>query len=169
VLASNEQRLLSWLNKLPTSRLDRLVQTTEDFINGLGVVLKPKRLMAAAIWSLIAWLTTWLQLAFLTASVGITSEPFYFPFIAGVTAFGAAVPSLPGAVGVFELSASWAMMALAVARENALSVAILWHVLQVLITSVLGGWAFAKEGQTVIQFADKVQRVATEAPDEAVR
>jgi hypothetical protein len=72
-------------------------------------------------------------------------------------------------VGVFELSASWAMMALDVVRENALSVAILWHVLQVLITSVLGGWAFAKEGQTVIQFADRVQKAASATSDDVVR
>jgi uncharacterized protein (TIRG00374 family) len=167
-LASNEQRLLGLLGRLPSSRLDRVIRMTEDFINGLGIVLRPRRLIAAAFWSLIAWVTTWIQLALLMDAVGIESELFFFPFIAGVTAFGAAVPSLPGAIGVFELSASWAMMALDVARANALSVAILWHVLQVIITSLIGGWAFAKEGQTVIQFANRVQKVVAESPDETM-
>lgn len=166
LLAANQQRLINLLERLPRRHLGRLINATEDFIDGLGIILEPRRLLKAAFWSLIAWLTTWLQLAALTAAIGIESEAYYFPFVAGVTAFGAAVPSLPGAIGVFELSASWALMALDVIRESALSVAILWHVLPVIITSVFGGWAFAKEGQTVLEFADRVQQAAAESPEE---
>ncbi len=72
-------------------------------------------------------------------------------------ALGAAIPSSPGALGVYELATVAGLLVFGYPRELAVSVAIVSHGLQLGIIALLGGWALAKEGQTLLGLADQAQ------------
>ena len=114
-------------------------------------------LVKAAFWSLMAWGTTWLQLWILLAMFGIHGSLIVSLFVSGVIAFGAAIPSSPGAIGVFELSAKAGLLVFGYPSEAALSFAIVTHILQLTITGIFGGWGLAREGRTILDLASKTQ------------
>jgi hypothetical protein len=132
-----------------------------DFMSGLEGLLQIRILVRATLWSLIAWVTTWAQIFIIMSMFGIQESFYAIPFISGIVAFGAAIPSSPGAIGVFELSTVAGMTALGHAREDGLGIAIIWHGIQVVMTSAIGAMALAKEGDTL---ADLAQKVRTRLP-----
>jgi uncharacterized membrane protein YbhN (UPF0104 family) len=67
----------------------------------------------------------------------------------GAAAFGGAVPSLPGAVGTFEGAFGGALTLLTGDQSTSLAVALTSRFLNYLTSVALGGYALAREGQTV--------------------
>ena len=67
----------------------------------------------------------------------------------GAAAFGGAVPSLPGAVGTFEGAFGGALTLLTGDQSTSLAVALTSRFLNYLTSIVLGGYALAREGQSL--------------------
>lgn len=88
----------------------------------------------------------------------MTSSPVILVFVTGVTAFGAALPSSPGAVGVYELSTVAALLVFSYPQPMAVGLAILAHALSLIITGGLGAIGLAREGQTIMGLASQAQR-----------
>jgi len=78
-------------------------------------------------------------------------------FVPGVIAFGSALPPSPGAIGVFEIAAVAGLLVFGYERETALSIAILWHGMQLLTTAILGGWGLSRQGRSLGDLIRKVQ------------
>jgi uncharacterized protein (TIRG00374 family) len=157
VLLSQRSRLIQFLRKLPGADLWGLHEAADDFIEGLEIIRESSRMIIAAFWSSVAWATTWFQLWVLLRMFGIEGSIVVSLFVSGVIAFGAAIPSSPGAIGVFELSAIAGLLVFGYPHESALSFAIVVHILQLSMTGIFGGWALAREGQTVLGLAAKTQ------------
>lgn len=153
------------LARFPGKRLSRLSNMADSFLMGLDVLRDPRRLAGAGFWSAIAWLTAWAQIWCAQRAFGISSWITAL-FVLGVVAFGAAVPSSPGAIGVYELAATAALLAFDVPRETALSVAILSHIALLGVTSLLGAIALAREGQSVSKLAASAQRLFVRTAEE---
>ncbi len=66
-----------------------------------------------------------------------------------VAPLGIAAPSSPGAVGVFELSVVGALSVFRQDPSTALALAITLHVLQVMLTGLLGAAALARDGESI--------------------
>jgi uncharacterized protein (TIRG00374 family) len=159
VLLSQRRKLIRFLRKLPGSGFWGLHEAADDFIEGLEIIRESSRIIMAAFWSLIAWATTWFQLWVLLHMFGIEGSIIVSLFVSGIIAFGAAIPSSPGALGVFELSAIAGLLVFGYSHENALGFAVVAHLLQLIMTGVFGGWALAREGQTVLGLAAKTQNL----------
>jgi uncharacterized protein (TIRG00374 family) len=157
LLLTQRMRLVQLLRKLPGGGLWGLDAAADEFIGGLNNLLDLRVLLKAAFWSLMAWATTWLQLWILLAMFGIHGSLIVSLFVSGVIAFGAAIPSSPGAIGVFELSAVAGLLVFGYLREVALSFAIVTHILQLCMTGIFGAWALAREGRTILDLAAKTQ------------
>jgi uncharacterized protein (TIRG00374 family) len=157
VLLSQRMRIIQVLKKLPGAGFWGLDVAADEFIGGIEGLLDVKTLLLAAFWSLTAWATTWVQLWILLHMFGVYDTILVSLFVSGVIAFGAAIPSSPGAIGVFELSAVAGLLVFGYPREVALSFAVVTHVLQLSMTGAFGGWALAREGRTVLGLADKTQ------------
>jgi uncharacterized protein (TIRG00374 family) len=141
-----------------------LKEAAEHFLTAIGSLTShPMRLVQAAFWSMIAWLTNWLMIWLLLAAFGEVAPAVVPFFTSGVVAFGAALPSSPGAIGVFELSAVAALLVFGYSREVAAGVAILAHGLVLVLPSILGAWALAREGQTLRGLASKAQSLFRKA------
>ncbi|NIM92532.1 MAG: flippase-like domain-containing protein [Anaerolineales bacterium] len=157
VLLTQRERINGWLGKLPAKGLWGLDAIIDGFIGGMEVLRDPKTVLKAAFWSLMAWVTAWVQIWLLLRMYGESGSLVVSLFVSGIVAFGAAIPSSPGAVGVYELSALAGLLAFDYSRETALSVAITGHMLQLVITSAFGAWALAREGETLTGLAAKTQ------------
>ena len=70
-------------------------------------------------------------------------------FVLGAAALGGAVPSLPGAVGTFEGAFAGALTLLTGDQSTALAVALVSRFLNYLTSFVIGGYAFAKDGESL--------------------
>jgi uncharacterized protein (TIRG00374 family) len=154
IVSRSPKATAAMIAKLPLPGLKHLAS---NFMSGLEGVLQLRILAGATFWSLIAWVTTWEQIFIIMSMFGIRESFLALPFISGIVAFGAAIPSSPGAIGVFELSTVAGLTALGHAREDGLGVAIIWHGIQVVMTSIFGSMALAKEGDTLSELAQKVR------------
>jgi hypothetical protein len=80
-------------------------------------------------------------------------------FSLGVAALGIAAPSSPGAVGVLELSIVGALSLFGLDASVALALALTIHVIQYLITGLLGSYALAKDGDSLMDLYRRVRRL----------
>lgn len=168
LLLFKREAFLRMLQRLPGRGLWGLSGAADRFLSGIGSLTShPVRLLLAAFWSTIAWLTNWLMIWLLLAAFGELAPAVVPFFTSGVVAFGAALPSSPGAIGVFELSAVAALLVFGYSREVALGVAILAHGLVLALPGILGAWALAREGQTLRSLASQAQSFFRKAEDTA--
>jgi uncharacterized membrane protein YbhN (UPF0104 family) len=119
-------------------------------------------------WSLLAWVTAWISLALVMRMFGLPSSPVILIFVTGVTAFGAALPSSPGAVGVYELSTVAALLVFGVPQAVAVSLAVLAHALSLVTTGGLGAIGLAREGRTILGLAEQAQKFFRRAQETLV-
>jgi uncharacterized protein (TIRG00374 family) len=158
---------LRLLQRLPGGGLWGLSEAADRFLTEIGsMTAHPWRLVRAAFWSCLAWLTNWLMIWLLLAAFGERASPVVPFFSSAVMAFGAALPSSPGAIGVYELSAVAALLVFGYSREVAVGVAILAHGLVLGLPGALGAWALVREGQTLRDLASQAQTLLrrTEKP-----
>ncbi len=158
LLLHKREAFLRFMQRLPWRGLWGLSGAADRFLSAIGSLTShPARLVLAAFWSTIAWLTNWLMIWLLLAAFGEVASAVVPFFASGVVAFGAALPSSPGAIGVYELSAVAALLVFGYSREVAVSVAILAHGLVLALPGILGAWALAREGQTLRGLASRAQ------------
>ncbi|MDX1600780.1 MAG: lysylphosphatidylglycerol synthase transmembrane domain-containing protein [Anaerolineales bacterium] len=167
LLILTRKQLLELLARLPGARWIGLAGLFDAFAGGFGEVADAGRLSRSGLWSLAAWVTAWIQLAFVFLMFDLQGSLVTFVFVTGVTAFGAALPSSPGALGVFELSMLAAMTVVGYEQVDGVSVAVTAHVLQVGITGALGAVALAREGESVVSLAKRAQNMMNQVQEEA--
>jgi uncharacterized protein (TIRG00374 family) len=165
IMQSQRRRIISLLKRLPGRGLWGLDTAADEFIVSLEGLMELNTILAAGFWSIVAWVTTWVQLWLILRVFNIQGSIIVSLFVSGVIAFGAAIPSSPGAVGVFELSAIAGLLVFGYSREVALSFAIVAHMLQLSLTGIFGAWALAREGQTIRKLAFRTQSFFQKARD----
>ena len=154
------QAMLARLPGVAGRVLPRLVQGLTTGVHAAG---RWPRLLPGALWLLAGWAMAWIQLELYLRMYGTTGSPTVWLFALSVIAFGAAVPSSPGAIGVFELAGSAGLRACGYPAETALSVAVTVHVTQIVVTGLLGSWFLAREGESVARLAQAARELARRA------
>jgi uncharacterized protein (TIRG00374 family) len=169
VVARNQARLVR-LTRATLQRLgarwlhpERWAARVEALLAGLSVFQDPRRALAAAGWSFLAWVSaglgTWFTLlAFLPGATVLMA------FVTlTVVALAAAVPSAPGSAGVFEFTVVQILAVFGVDQNRALSFGLIFHLQQIALIMVLGGLALAREGETLAHLARSAQAVVARA------
>ena len=121
----------------------RLRRFARDTLDGLSEPIAPRRLAMLVVFSVVAWIL-WAVAAMLVArSVGIELGLLDAVFVAAVINLGVAIPSSPGFVGTYQWLSVAALGVFDVAREDALSFAILvqavWYIPTTAVGAVLLG------------------------------
>jgi uncharacterized protein (TIRG00374 family) len=150
LIGSRPQAAKRVANTLPVALLRRLIA---DFVDGLSLLSQPQRLIQAGFWSLVAWATAWGQLGLAMRACGLEGTIVVWLFVSGIIAFGAAIPSSPGAIGIYELSALAGLATFGFPHLQVLSTAVLLHGIQLAGTSLLGAWGLSRQGQTLLALA----------------
>jgi uncharacterized membrane protein YbhN (UPF0104 family) len=140
---------MRWMAGLPGRLGPRLSAIAARFFLGLEDARKGGRLPLALGWLLVGWVMAWAQVVLYLRMFGETGGLGVAVFSLGVIALGGAVPSSPGALGVYELAGVAALSFLGYPREIALGTAVASHLVQYSLVLVLGGVFLAREGRSV--------------------
>lgn len=148
-LKKNQHRVLAWFetNGGRAVRIKNWVgPRMKDFFAGLEILSDPGRFLRAFLWMAASWaLALTYQYLLLEAVVG-EARLLWVAFSLGAVALGAAVPSSPGNLGVYEASLMGALLVFGIDRSQALTYAILSHFLNLGVTAIFGSLALILEG-----------------------
>lgn len=135
--------VLGWIPRLDPERWARML---DGLFEGLAPLRSGRRGLALLAWSLVTWACVvafyWAMLrAFLPRPPALAA-----PFLVCVLGLGMAVPSSPGAVGVFHAVARYGLTApFDVPTDQAVTVAFAVHAFQYVLMCLLGLVGLARE------------------------
>ena len=127
------------LVRLPSIEHDRWLEWFDGLVEGVGALRSARQATGLIVWSIVTWaLTAGHYLAILWAFI---EQPRVVEagFLTAATGLGVALPSAPGAMGVFHSVARYALqLPFGVAAETAVVVAFAAHTFQYAIMCLLG-------------------------------
>jgi uncharacterized protein (TIRG00374 family) len=115
------------LKPFPKIVADKTVPLLVSFISGIKLPSKTGELCAVALSSIFIWLTAALPIDLILKAFNIHLPFIDSLFILVFLVFAVMVPAAPGYVGPYHAACMYALMAFAVPKEQALSVAIVVH------------------------------------------
>lgn len=130
------RRALGWVPRLDE---DRWARAFDGLFEGLAPLRSGRRTLALLVWSVVAWASVvayyWALLrAFLPQPPTLAA-----PFLVCMVGLGMAVPSSPGAMGVFHAVARYGLtIPFGVPTAQAVTVAFAMHTFQYLLGCLLG-------------------------------
>lgn len=134
----------------------------DSFMDGLSALTSlPRFLLSFALMALV-WLSGALNYYLLLLGFVPDAPLWATVFSLGVVSLGIAVPSAPAGIGVFEGAMVAALSVAGIDGGKALAYAILLHVLHIVVSGVIGGIAFARQGESVFSIAERLQRNSKE-------
>jgi hypothetical protein len=161
------RRALGWgFARVPRLDAARWLEAADGLLEGLAALRSPRRLMGLLFWSAVTWgcsviyyraileaflaRTSWVQAAFLTCAIALSM----------------ALPSSPGAVGVFHSVARYALeLPFGVPAERALAVAITAHALQYVLMCALGVFGLMRQELSLQQLRSNIMTTMTETEE----
>jgi len=123
---------------------ERLAGLVQAVAAGFAALGSPRRLTAAVVWSGVLWGVNALSFYVGFQAFGIPVSLAGALALQGILAFGIAIPSSPGYVGVFEAAAMAALALYGVPPDIAFAYAATYHVLTFLPITLLGLWSVTR-------------------------
>jgi uncharacterized protein (TIRG00374 family) len=127
-------------------RVPRLLDLGRRLREGLAVVGRPRALAAALGFSVLAWTFSIATFVVGGAAVGLQLSPAQGALLSSGVALATIVPSAPGYLGTFELTAVGLATQFGIASDTAFAMALLVHAMILLVTSVGGALAALRLG-----------------------
>jgi uncharacterized protein (TIRG00374 family) len=149
------ERLTSHIGFL--SRLGK--QVLPNFFSGLQVLTEPGRFLRAGVWFLLNIGVALLQYSVLMLAFFPHARLLWVIFCLAVSSLGVALPSSPGGLGVFEGAVVGALAIFKLDAGTALAYALTMHFWNYLVTGLLGSYALARDGESILHLYDRVRRV----------
>lgn len=146
------RRLIPW-----PKLADKVTGLMHGVVSGLGAMRSPTRLAAVSAWSLVLWTIGGLSFWMVARGFGIEIGLGGAFLIQGVLAFGVAVPSTPGYVGVFEAVIVGVLSIFGIDKDLAFAYAVTYHVATFFPIVVLGAVSVLR---TPISLGDLRQKSA---------
>ncbi len=129
------------------------------FFSGLEVLTDGWRFLRAIGWDLLNWGVALMQYYLLLLAFFPNGKLLWSSFALAVTALGISVPSSPGALGVFEAAMVGALGIFGKDPSTALALAITGHLLQYLVTGILGAYGLARDGESLTGLYRRIRRI----------
>ena len=137
------ERLLRRLVPFP-ALAERLAGLVHAVATGFAALGSPRRLAAAVVWSGVLWGVNALSFYVGFQAFGMSVSLAGALVLQSVLAFGIAVPSSPGYVGLFEGAVILALALYGVPADLAFAYAVTYHVLTFLPITLLGFWSVTR-------------------------
>lgn len=165
LLARNRQWALEVNQKLG-QRLPLIRRLTDrvvpSILDGLAILTDGRLFLWALIWASLDWAIAILQYHALVRAYVPQAPLLWGSFTLMVAALGIAAPSSPGGVGVFEAAIVGALALFGVDSSVALAAAITAHLLQYLVTGVLGIYALVQDGESLTGLYRRIRGIQPE-------
>jgi uncharacterized protein (TIRG00374 family) len=144
----------------------KIVRSLDKFIHGFSCFRSPADLGKAFLYSGAIWLLVALSYYFINLGFKFTSPlPLYAPLLlVAIVSLAVSIPSSPGFIGTMELGVIAALHIIepALTRNEALSYAIIVHVVQVLPSAFIGLFYLWTEHLTIAELV-KAEEMGAEA------
>jgi uncharacterized protein (TIRG00374 family) len=161
------RRLARWcLERAKRLNAERWLGVLDGLLDGLSALRSPRRLVALLAWSVVTWVFVvgyyWAMLwAFLNHPPLVQGS-----FLTCAVGLGMAVPAAPGAMGVFESVARYALeLPFGVLEEQAIAIAIASHAFQYVLSNLMGLIGLAQLGLSLGQL--RADAAALESADDS--
>ncbi len=152
LLVNNQRIVYKSLEKMGTylPKLSLLIEARiQAFFMGLTVLTKPLDLIFVFYWMMMTWFFA-LSAQFLLLKAFLPQvNLIWIVFGQGLVALGAAAPSSPAYIGVIEAAWVGALTMFGVRSGTALAYALASHLLNIVVTGLIGGYALVKEGESI--------------------
>jgi glycosyltransferase 2 family protein len=119
------------------------------FLRGLAVLTEGGFFLKALAWMVLDWVIAVFQYYLILLAFFPNAPLLWAAFALGVAAIGIAAPSSPGAIGVMEAAIVGALSLFNLDPSVALAFALTTHVIQYLLTGVLGAYGLSRDGETL--------------------
>lgn len=143
-------------------RVPRLLDLARRLRDGLAVVSRPRTVVAAIGFSLVAWTFSIATFVLGGAALGLGITPMQGALLSSGVALATIVPSGPGYLGTFELTAVGIASQFGIDRDAAFAMALLVHAMILLVTSVGGAISAARLGVGLSTGSDEDQEAGTQ-------
>lgn len=143
-------RAFGYLARALPTRLNRFATAAfASFVNGLGSMRRPAVVLGTALLSLAVWAVEWSAYLMVASAfdLGLATPQLAAAcaLLLVVVNLGIMLPAAPGYVGTFQFFAVSALAVWGVPREAALAVAIVAHLAQYVLVTVIGLAFFGRE------------------------
>jgi uncharacterized protein (TIRG00374 family) len=166
LMARNRQRVLRLFERL-AGRWPFIMRMGGSmlpaFFDGLEVLTNGWRFLQALGWMLLNWLVAVAEYYFLLLAFVPNVKLLWSTFTLAVAAFGVALPSSPGSVGVMEGAIMIGLAPFAifgVSASTALAFAIIIHMMNFLLNGLLGAYALGKDGESLTDLYARVRSIS---------
>ncbi len=159
-LARHGQHVQGWLYSWLGERwawMDRLLAKAGDILAGFGALTSPRSFSLSLFWMLLCWLLLAAEYYVLLQWFAPHASLWWAIFALSIGMLGAALPSVPSSLGVYEASLVGALALFNVPFAAALSFAITLHLIHILLSGLLGLWGLAQEQETLLGLYRRIQ------------
>jgi glycosyltransferase 2 family protein len=122
----------------------------DSLFSGLAILTDGWLFVRFLFWMTLNWAMAILQFLVLLMAFYPQARLLWSLFGLGAVAFGNAIPSLPGAVGTYEGALGGALTILSGDQSTALAAALTSHLVGIISNALLGTFALAREGETLM-------------------
>lgn len=135
--------------------LQRFAGLVKSLFEGLAILTDGWLFLRVLLFMVINWAIAIVQFSVILLAFFPNAQPVWAMFGLGAAAFGGAIPALPGGVGTFEGIMGGAVALVTgdpnneIIKANAFAAALVAHMLNYLITGVVGIYALSREGKTL--------------------
>lgn len=126
------------LNKLPGKLANKVDKLIHHFIDGLQVVTNIKLILYLFVLSALIWLLDVLAIYILLKDFGFNLPVLASFVVMIILIVGIAIPTAPGYIGNWHFACVLALNLFGLAKADALSFAVIYHFLSMIIVVVLG-------------------------------
>jgi hypothetical protein len=133
------------------------------FFDGLEVLTDGWRFLRALGWMVLNWLVAIAEYYVLLLAFVPHAKLLWSTFTLSVAAFGVAVPSSPGSVGVLEGAILIGLAPFAIygiSSSVALAFAIIVHMFSFLLNGLLGAYGLGKDGESLTDIYARVRNIS---------
>lgn len=153
------RRALGWVPRLD---VERWVRTLDGLFEGLAPLRSGRRGLALLAWSVVTWACVVAYYWAILRAFLVRPPAPAVPFLVCVVGLGMAIPSSPGAVGVFHAVARYGLtVPFGVEADQAVTVAFALHAFQYVIGSLLGLVGLARESLSLGWLRSQVASVTS--------
>jgi uncharacterized protein (TIRG00374 family) len=165
LLARNREWALGMFDRL-TDRWPRLQKLGSSFLAplfaGLAILTDTWLFLRALLWMALDWAISIGQFYLILRAFFPQPQLVWVLFGLGVVALGNAIPSLPGAIGIFEAALVGALTLVSGDQGTSLAVALVSHFYNYIVTGIIGAYTLSTEGETLMGVYRQLRKRQTE-------
>ena len=126
-----------------------ILPQVEAVLDGFAVLTRPQYFILSLTMMVVSWGLALVQDYLILHSLVPTAPIWWIGFVLSAGALGAAVPSAPAAIGVFEAAAVGALALVGMDANIAFTFAICVHLTSIIFSSVVGVVGLVLEGESL--------------------